>query len=66
MEVTISLYTLAFYGALFFTILGAFLGLMGVWIQGFWKNDTAIKLLFTDMIFAVTSIIVAAITKWLN
>lgn len=66
MEITISVLSLAYYGALFFTMVGALLGLMGVWIKNFWKSETAIKLLFTNLIFAATSTIVAAIVKWLS
>lgn len=66
MEITVTLSTLAFYAALFFTLAGSLLGLMGVWIDQFWKSDAAIKLLLTNWIFAGASIIVAAITKWLS
>ena len=62
----ISIQTLAFYSAIFFTVVGAILGLLGVWIDGFWKDDIGPKLLMTDVIFAVTSIIVAAIARWLG
>ena len=64
--VTISLQSAAFYAAILFTLLGGILGLVGVWIKDFWKNDTALKLTFTNAILASTSIIVAAIAKWLG
>jgi len=57
---------LSFYAAILFTVLGAVLGLLGLWVEDFWSNDNAFKLIMTDAIFAVTSIIVAAITKWLS
>ena len=66
MEVTLSLYTVAFWAAIFFTGIGAALGLMGVWIQEFWRSDVAVKLLMTNAILAGTSILVAAMTKWLG
>ena len=66
MEVTLSLFQLSFYAAIGFTILGGILGLMGVWINDFWKNETAVKLIITDLILAGTSIVVAVITKFLG
>jgi hypothetical protein len=66
MEVTLTLYSLTFWAAIGFTVFGGLLGLMGTWIPEFWKSDTAIKLMITDAIFAGTSIIVAAMTKWLG
>lgn len=56
---------LALYAAIFFTILGACVGLMGVWIDEFWESDFGPKSIWTFAILAVASIIVAAITKWL-
>ena len=66
MEITLSLYTVASWAAIFFTGFGALLGLMGVWIKEFWESETVVKLLLTDAIFAGTSILVAAMTKWLG
>lgn len=66
MEITLSLYTIAFWASIFFTGLGTLLGLMGVWVKEFWESETCIKLLITDLIFAGTSIIVTAMTKWLG
>lgn len=66
MEVTVSLYAVAFWAAIFFTGFGALLGLLGVWVKEFWESETAVKLLLTDAIFAGTSILVAAMTKWLG
>lgn len=65
-DITVSLHNLTFYAAIFFAILGAVLGLMGVWVKDFWKNETAPKLLITDFIFLGTAVVVAAITKWLS
>ena len=65
-EVTISLYVIAFWLAIFFTVIGAVLGLMGIWIKEFWKSETTIKLLLTDLIFAGTAAIVAVLTKLLG
>jgi hypothetical protein len=66
LEITLSLYSIAFYCGLFFTLFGALLGLIGVWFHDFWKSDTTVKLLITDLILAGTSIVVAAMTKWLG
>ena len=66
MQITLSVYDCVFYAAIGFTLFGAFLGLIGVWIRDFWNNDIAVKLILTDIIFAVTAIIVAAIMKWLG
>lgn len=66
MEVSVSLFQLAFYAALFFTILGGVLGLIGAWVSEFWKNDLGWRLIITDIILAVTSIAVAVITKFLT
>jgi hypothetical protein len=66
MEVTLSLYTLAFWATIAFTIVGGFLGLLGVWISEFWRSEACIKLLFTNAILAGTSLLVAVITKWLG
>lgn len=60
------LYLASFWAAILFTVLGAFLGLLGVWTKDFWKNDIALKLIVTDIILAGTSIIVAVITKFLG
>lgn len=59
------MYTIAFYAAIFFTVIGGILGLLGVWVKDFWKNEIAAKLLMTDFILAGTSIVVAIITKFL-
>ena len=64
-EVTVNLQQLSFFAAIFFTVVGAILGLMALWVKEFWESESAVKLLITDAIFAVTSIIIAAITKWL-
>ena len=66
MDVTITLGDLAFWAAIFFTGIGAMLGLMGTWIKEFWRSDAAIKLLITDLIFAGTSAIIAALVKFLS
>ncbi len=66
MEMTVSLFQLSFYAAIGFTIFGGFLALLGIWIKEFWESETAMKLLMTDIVFAVTSIIVAVITKFLG
>jgi len=60
------LHVYSFYAAIVFTVFGAVLGLAGVWFEDFWRNDTTWKLIVTDAILAVSSIIVAAITKWLS
>ena len=65
MEITLSLYQITFWAAIIFTAIGALLGLMGVWIEDFWKGETAPKLLLTDLIFAGTAIVIACITRWL-
>lgn len=62
----ISLFQLSFYGAILFTVLGALLGLMAVWLPEFWKTETAPKLLITDVILTAASIVVAIITKFLS
>ena len=64
--VEISLFHVAFYGAIIFSILGGILGLMGIWFHNFWKNDLSIKLILTDLVLAGTSIVVAVITKFLQ
>lgn len=57
---------LAMYAAIFFAVLGAVLGLIGVWLEDFWRHDIGGKLIITDMIFLATAVAVAAITKWLS
>ena len=66
MEVTLSLFQLSFYAAIVFTIIGGVLGLVGVWINDFWKSEAAVKLILTDLILAGTSIVVAVVTKFLG
>lgn len=66
MEVTVTLYSITFWAAIAFTGFGAFLGLMGIWIPEFWKSETAVKMLLTNGIFAGTSVLIAAMTKWLS
>ena len=64
--ITISLQQLAFYSAIFFTVFGGILGLVGVWFEDFFKNEVGFKLFITDVVLASTSIIVAAIAAWLG
>ena len=66
MEVTLSLSVVAFWATILFTVMGGFLGLLAVWIPEFWKSETCEKLLFTNVILAGTSLLVAVITKWLG
>lgn len=66
MEITFTVYAVAFWAAIIFTVIGAMLGLMGVWVKGFWDNEVGAKLIITDLIFAGTSVAVAAMTKWLG
>ena len=60
------MYTVAFYAAIFFTVIGGIMGLVGVWVKDFWNHDIALKLIMTDAILVVTSIIVAIITRFLS
>lgn len=60
------LYQLSFYAAILFTVVGALLGLTGVWVDEFWHHEIAFKLFLTDVILAGTSIIVAVITRFLG
>jgi hypothetical protein len=62
----VSLYQFAFWATIFFVVLGAVLGLLGTWVNDFWKNDVGFKLIFTDLILAGTALAVAVITKWLG
>lgn len=55
-----------FWAAIFFSVFGGILGILGVWVKGFWRNDYVAKLLITDAVLAGTSIIVAVITKFLG
>lgn len=61
-----TLYLFSFYASIVFTVLGAVLGLAGIWITDFWKSDTGWKLIVTNCILAGASIIVAVITKFLG
>ena len=65
-ETFMDLYQISFYAAIFFTVIGALLGLTGIWIDRFFESETCIKLLITDLILAGTSIVVAVITKFLG
>lgn len=60
------MYELTFYATIAFTVFGALLGLVGVWVEDFYRNDVAWKLILTNVILAVTSAIVAVITKFLG
>lgn len=60
-----SLYTFVFWAAIVCSVLGGVLGLVGIWFEDFFKNETAWKLVVTDLILAGTSIVVAVIIKWL-
>jgi hypothetical protein len=66
MEIVISLYELTFWAAIVFTAIGAFLGLLGVWVKSFWNTELAPKLIITDLILAGSAFAIAAITKWLG
>lgn len=60
------MYELTFYATIAFTVIGAILGLIGVWFEDFFRNDIAWRLIVTDIILAVASAIVATITKFLG
>lgn len=62
----ISVYEFAYWASIFFVVVGAVLGIIGVWVPDFWKNDIAAKLIFTDLILAGSSVAVAIITRWLG
>lgn len=62
----VTLYSVAFWATIFFLVLGAVLGLIGVWIPEFWKSDVGAKLIATDFIFAGTALAVAVVTKLLG
>lgn len=60
------MYDVTFYGTIVFTIIGALLGLTGLWIDDFFQNDAGWKLVATDIILAVSCAIIATITKLLG
>lgn len=60
------MYEIAFWASIVFTIIGAGLGLLGIWVKEFWRSDTGSQLILTDVLLAVTSVIVALLTKWLG
>lgn len=66
MEITLSLQQIAFWAAIVFTVIGAVMGLIGTWTKEFWRSETAFKLIITDLIFAITSAVVAAMAKLLS
>jgi uncharacterized membrane protein YiaA len=61
-----SLYLLSFYASICFTVVGAILGLIGIWNNDFWKSETGWKLIATNFVLATASIIVAVVTKFLG
>lgn len=65
MDNAVTLYQLAFWATIIFTVLGGVLGLAGLWVKDFWNDPVGFKLLVTDAILAGTALAVAVITKWL-
>lgn len=57
------IHTIAFYATILLVILGGILGLIGIWAP---RTTFGGKLFLTDVVLAATSLIVAAITKWLT
>lgn len=47
------------------TVLAGGIGLAGVWIPNFWKNETSGKLLLTDGIITITAITTCVILNWI-
>lgn len=62
-EITLNLYQITFWAAIIFTTIGALLGLMGVWIDDFWKGETAPKLL---LIIFVTFVQIVVVIEFLQ
>lgn len=55
---------IAFWATVGFIVFGGVLGLIGVWLKDFWRNEVGPKLLITDLILAGTSLAVALVA-WL-
>jgi hypothetical protein len=60
------LYTVTYWCAIVFLVLGCLLGLLGVWMPEFWRNDYAWKLMLTNWILFGASVAGAVITRILK
>lgn len=58
-------YNIALWAAIAFTVIGGMMGLAGIWIERFF-SDTRWKLLLSDVVLAVTSLIVASIARFMG
>jgi len=56
------LHQIAFWTTVACVVFGGVMGIAGIWVP---KSDTGWKLFMTDVVVAVSALIVAAITKWL-
>lgn len=59
-------YLISFYACITFIVLGAVLGILGLWVPAFQKDERCYKLFVTDAILFVASLAVAIITKMLG
>lgn len=57
-----SLHQFAFWLTVACIVIGAVLGVAGVWLP---KTQTGFKLFMTDVVVAVSAVLVAVVTKWL-
>ena len=63
---TATIHTVTFWSAIVLLAVGSVLGLMGVWMDNFWDNDWAAKLIITDGILFAAAVAGAVITKLLS
>ena len=62
----IDVYTIAFWASIIGVCAGGALGLLGVWIEDFWKDELGFRLIMTDVILTVTAVAVTGITFFLG
>lgn len=58
--------TIVFWIAVVCTVAAGILGIVGIWVQDFWRNDIGWRLFMTDVVVAATSIVACAILSWLR
>ena len=57
---------LCFWIGIIGVIFAGILGIFGVWVPEFWKNEFGGKLIITSVIITVTSLAACAILNWLK
>jgi len=61
-----NVHMVSFWSAMAFLVLGMVLGIIGIWVEDFWRNSIGSRLLWTDAVLFGTALAGAIIAKWLT